>query len=230
MDEDMAKLYLVRHAQASFGFENYDQLSDLGIKQSAYIPKHFEAHPGHGIHAFYRGDMLRHKQTVENSFTGIEPIVDRGFNEFDHEDVFKVYRPEIADKEKTLELVMSQKDPKKFLEDEFEKAMLAWMNEEGTSSYRESFKIFKERSLQALQQVMSKARSEKHKEVLAVTSGGFISLAVVHILGIPCSKMIDLNLNIANTSVTAFLFNDKKMSLSYYNNYNHLPKDMVTFR
>ncbi len=30
----MSELYLVRHAQASFGAANYDQLSDLGHQQS----------------------------------------------------------------------------------------------------------------------------------------------------------------------------------------------------
>ena len=35
----MAELYLIRHAQASFGAENYDQLSDLGHQQSQSLGK-----------------------------------------------------------------------------------------------------------------------------------------------------------------------------------------------
>jgi broad specificity phosphatase PhoE len=61
----MAKIYLVRHAQASFGLENYDQLSELGMQQSTHIPKHFNAAP----QAFYRGDMQRHAQTLQGEFS-----------------------------------------------------------------------------------------------------------------------------------------------------------------
>ena len=32
----MSELHLVRHAQASFGSTNYDQLSDLGHQQSRF--------------------------------------------------------------------------------------------------------------------------------------------------------------------------------------------------
>ena len=36
----MSELYLVRHAQASFGAANYDQLSDLGHQQSRWLGDH----------------------------------------------------------------------------------------------------------------------------------------------------------------------------------------------
>jgi broad specificity phosphatase PhoE len=224
----MSRLHLVRHAQASFGLENYDQLSELGIRQSSYIPSHFET--GAPVQAYYRGDMKRHKQTIEHGFPGIEVTEITGLNEFDHENVLRVHMPQIADREAAVALVMSQPDPMKFIESEFEKAMQKWMEEEGTSSYKESFKHFKQRCIDALHTIVSKARNEKQKEVIAVTSGGFISLVVAHILHMPDSRMTDLNLNIANASVTSLLFNDDKISLGYFNNYSHLPKDMVTFR
>ena len=36
----MSELYLVRHAQASFGADNYDQLSDHGHQQSRWLGRH----------------------------------------------------------------------------------------------------------------------------------------------------------------------------------------------
>lgn len=225
----MARLYLVRHAQASFGKENYDQLSDLGYMQSAYIPKHFETNTHFPINAIYRGDMLRHQQTFEHSFKDTQAAIIPGLNEFNHENVLHVHRPEIADRDKAMMLVMSQPNPKQFVEDEFDMAMNKWMLEEGTSSYVESFKHFKERATAALQQIISESRKEKHKEVVAITSGGVISLLVADILGLPQNKLASLNTNIANTSVTGLLFNDNKITLTYFNNYSHLPKEMVTF-
>lgn len=225
----MARLYLVRHAQASFGKENYDHLSDLGFKQSAYIPKHFEINTHYPVDKIYRGDMLRHQQTFEHSFKDAQATVIPGLNEFNHENVLHVHRPEIADREKAMMLVMSQPNPKQFVEDEFDLAMNKWMLEEGTSSYVESFKHFKERTTAALQQIISESRKEKNKEVVAITSGGVISLLVADILGLPQNKLAGLNTIIANTSVTGLMFNDNRITLAYFNNYSHLPKEMVTF-
>ena len=224
----MAKLYLVRHAQASFGKEDYDNLSDLGIEQSTHIPKHFDI-ASDKVYALYRGDMKRHLQTVANSFGDMAHTVDAGLNEFDHENVLRVHRPEIADKEKAAMLVMSQPNPKRFLEEEFDIAMSKWMNEEGTSSYNEPFKIFTERTLESLNAIIAKARAEKQKEVVAITSGGVIAFLAAHVLGAPLSKIPSLNLSVVNTSVTSFVFDDKRLSLGYFNNYSHLPKDMVTY-
>ena len=224
----MARLYLVRHAQASFGAENYDKLSELGLKQSTYIPGHFSDDPTVSG-ALYRGDMLRHKETADYSFTGMTPVIHAGLNEFDHMNVLTVYQPDINNKEKMMEIVMQQKDPKAFIEDEFKRAMLRWMTEEGTTSYNEPFLHFKIRVTDSIQDIINTARKEKQKEVIAVTSGGVISLYMAILMDMPMIKMIDMNQHIANTSVTSLLFNDKKVTLSYYNNFSHLPKDMVTF-
>jgi len=225
----MARLYLVRHAQASFGHENYDQLSELGYKQSPYILNHFGNTPTPGIDALYSGNMQRQLQTVAHSFSQMQSNILGGLNEFNHENVLSVHRPEIADRDKAIALVMSQSNPKKFVEDEFDLAMNKWMLEEGTSSYIESFVHFKARVLDALHQIIGNARKEKHKEVVAVSSGGVISLLVAHILDLPQSRLAGLNTIIANTSVTCLLFNDNKITLQYFNNYSHLPKEMVTF-
>jgi broad specificity phosphatase PhoE len=224
----MAQLYLVRHAQASFGAADYDKLSELGLKQSTYIPGHFSDDPKIN-RALYRGSMLRQKETADYSFPGMTPVIHPGLNEFDHMNVLSVYQPAIHDKEKMTAIIMDQKDPRQFMEDEFKAAMLRWMDEEGTTSYNETFRDFKSRITETIQEIISTARKEKQKEVIAVTSGGVIALYMTVLLGTPYTKITELNQQIANTSVTSILFNDKKTTLSYYNNFSHLPKDMVTF-
>jgi len=173
--------------------------------------------------------MLRHKETADYSFTGLTPIINAGLNEFDHMNVLSVHQPAIHDKEKMTAMIMSQKDPKQFIEDEFQMAMTKWMNEEGTTSYNETFRDFKTRVLDSLEDIYATARREKHKEVIAVTSGGVISLYMAVLMDMPLMRMLEMNQHIANTSVTSLLFNDKKTTLSYYNNFSHLPKDMVTY-
>ena len=54
----MSELYLVRHAQASFGAANYDQLSDLGHRQSRWLGDHLGMR-GMAFDQLVVGDMVR---------------------------------------------------------------------------------------------------------------------------------------------------------------------------
>ena len=65
----MSELYLVRHAQASFGAANYDQLSDLGHQQSRWLGEHL-ALRGIGFDKLVVGDMHRHHQTMDGMAHG----------------------------------------------------------------------------------------------------------------------------------------------------------------
>ena len=58
----MGNLYLVRHGQASFGADDYDQLSDLGQRQSQRLGEYF-AGKGLQFEAVLTGTLKRHAQT-----------------------------------------------------------------------------------------------------------------------------------------------------------------------
>ena len=45
----MGTLYLVRHGQASFGADDYDQLSDLGRRQSVRLGQYLRERYGEGL-------------------------------------------------------------------------------------------------------------------------------------------------------------------------------------
>ena len=59
----MAELILVRHAQASFGAENYDKLSELGWRQSRWLGEYF-AERGATFDHVVRGSLRRHAETL----------------------------------------------------------------------------------------------------------------------------------------------------------------------
>ena len=63
----MGTLYLVRHGQASFGAENYDQLSELGHRQSHRLGEYL-ASRGLQFSATIRGSLKRQADTL----TGIQ--------------------------------------------------------------------------------------------------------------------------------------------------------------
>ena len=58
----MGTLYLVRHGQASFGAEDYDRLSPMGMQQSVRLGEYF-ARKGVRFEAAITGTLVRHAQT-----------------------------------------------------------------------------------------------------------------------------------------------------------------------
>ena len=65
----MGTLYLVRHGQASFGAEDYDQLSALGRQQAVRLGEHWRTR-GLGFDAVITGTLRRHTQTLEGIAEG----------------------------------------------------------------------------------------------------------------------------------------------------------------
>ena len=61
----MADIYLVRHGQASFGADNYDQLSALGARQCRLLGEWWRAR-GQDTGTLLCGPMVRHRQSVEH--------------------------------------------------------------------------------------------------------------------------------------------------------------------
>ena len=66
----MGTLYLVRHGQASFGADDYDQLSDLGRRQSLRLGEYF-AQKGVRFDGLIAGALRRHKQTMAAILEGM---------------------------------------------------------------------------------------------------------------------------------------------------------------
>ncbi len=60
----MAESYLIRHAQASFGANNYDKLSSLGHQKNQSLGKAL-ADQDVSPDLFYAGDIQRHRETLE---------------------------------------------------------------------------------------------------------------------------------------------------------------------
>ena len=66
----MGTLYLVRHGQASFGADDYDQLSPLGLQQAQRLGAHWLAH-GQRFDTVLMGTLRRHAQTLDGIAQGL---------------------------------------------------------------------------------------------------------------------------------------------------------------
>jgi broad specificity phosphatase PhoE len=72
------------------------------------------------------------------------------------------------------------------------------------------------------------------RKIIIFTSGGPISAAVQHALGLTDSKAIEISWQIMNASVTRFKYNSRGMMLSVFNDITHIEmekdKDLITYR
>lgn len=228
----MAALYLIRHGQASFGSDNYDQLSELGHRQATVLGQRLRERGIHFDYAF-SGTMLRHAQTAQNCLTAMEselrPYALPGLNEYDHEEVFARHLPHLADKGERARFLAASGNPAKTFQLEFEKAVRRWRSTDFDHEYSESWLGFRQRCVAALQEM----RNHRARSIAVFTSGGPIATITGHVLGLGDDQIVELNWAIINCSVTCLLFNEHKISLRYFNDFSHFDcgdKSLLTHR
>lgn len=211
----MGTLYLVRHGQASFGAENYDELSELGRRQSVRLGEYF-AQKGIVFDGLIAGTLNRHKQTLEGILQGMEQQGEHlswdGLNEYDAEAVIATVHPHPLEKPSSPE---AYRRHFRLLRDGLAQWMAGAVKPDGMPSYRD----FVAGVAGALDHVRA---NHYGKNVLIVTSGGPIATAVGHVLGTPAATTIELNLRIRNSSITEFAFTPKRHMLVCYNAIPHL--------
>ena len=104
----MGTLYLVRHGQASFGAADYDQLSDLGQRQSQRLGEYF-AGKGLQFEAVLTGTLKRHAQTWAGIAKGADythtPLQWAGLDESNSEAVIQAIHPTPLEKPDTPDLL-----------------------------------------------------------------------------------------------------------------------------
>lgn len=229
----MATVYLVRHGQASFGKENYDQLSARGWEQGRVLGRWMvdKVKPA----AIFGGDMQRHRETVEAIATGYgaelpDMQVVPGFNEFDHTAVVNCYRPEWRDRQVMARDLAAFPKPAAAFQKAFVEAVQRWASGEYDVDYGETWAEFKTRVLAAFNEMIAYADGG---DVLVSTSGGPISVMCQYLLDLEDERALALNEVIANTSVSRVLYTADRRSLAVFNNYSHLEAEdpaLVTFR
>ena len=210
----MGTLYLVRHGQASFGADDYDVLSPLGLQQATRLGEYFKA-KGMVFDAALTGTLRRQISTFEGICSGmgstLEALQWPGLNEYDSHAVIATVHSGKLEKPTTSE---QYRHHFRLLKD----GLTQWMNGVVSPLGMPSYNDFVLGVTSALDHV----RKTQDGKVLLVSSGGPISTAVGHILGCRPEATIELNLRIRNTSVTEFAFTPKRHMLVTYNTLPHL--------
>lgn len=230
----MATIYLIRHGQAQFGMEEYDALSPTGIEQAKILGKRFMQHkiiPTKII----SGSMKRHQQTMDFCLEKMESnefvkMTNEEWNEFDHRDVLTKYESRYAVLEELKKDIFLDKDPKQKITEVLTGAVTRWTSEQ-YNDYNESWKTFCERILSGLQKIENE--SNKNDIIFVFTSGGSISVVLQHLLQLSVQKTFELQLGVANCSITKIKIASNGLRLLSFSDHAHFEgehKNLLTYK
>ena len=211
----MGTLYLVRHGQASFGADDYDQLSPLGLQQAQRLGAHWLAQ-GQRFDTVLMGTLRRHAQTLDGIAQGLPglpvPQVLPSLDEYDSLALIRAIHTEPLQRPDTPELYRHHF---RLLCDAIAQWMAGVISPQGMPSW-EDFSLGVRRVLDQVR------RDHADQNVLLVSSGGPISTAVGEVLGTAPEVTIALNMRIRNSAVTEFSVSPKRLMLQTFNTLPHL--------
>ena len=210
----MATLYLVRHAQASLGASDYDQLSPLGLRQSVRLG-HYFASRRLNFDTVVTGTLRRHAQTLAGISEGLNlPLLAApwpGLNEYDSQALIAAIKPE------PLTDVSSDALYRQHFR-LLRQALLKWMLGHTLPVGLPDWQAFRQGVVDVLQHIQTSGA----QNVLLVSSGGPIACAISHVLATPPESTVELNMRLRNTSVTELTVTPKHLTLQTYNTLPHL--------
>jgi broad specificity phosphatase PhoE len=210
----MGTLYLVRHGQASFGADHYDQLSAMGERQCEQLGHYFRER-GVQFEAALVGSLQRQVQSLAGIERGLGATLPSSswpaLDEYDPAALVHGVHPDPLPRPDTPERVRHHF---RLLREALSQWMAGTLVPVGMPSYA----VF----AAGVRATLDHVRSVHAGDVLLVSSGGPISTAVGLVLQTPPATTIELNLRIRNSSVTEFAFTPKRHMLVGYNAVPHL--------
>lgn len=213
----MAELFLVRHGQAAFGHDNYDQLSDLGKQQAIWVGEHF-AEKGLEFDRVITGTQHRHHQTAEGIAKGMGKSFEfeqfAGLNEYDFQGLVASRGADHP----AAKSYMSG-DRKAFFK-AFNLMLQQWSRNELEGDLPEQWREFYQRVADGL----AFATTGAAKRVLVVSSGGVMGTIAGMVMKSPPDVGIALNLLIRNCSLSHYYFTPDSITLSEFNSVSHFDR------
>jgi broad specificity phosphatase PhoE len=226
----MGAIYLIRHAQASFGRSDYDRLSPQGEQQAVLLGKAL-AERGVKPHAVLSGSMRRHRRTAELTLAAAgldDPVeVDQGYDEFDHDQVIVAHKPAYKRRAVLLADLARTGHPQRAFQEMFTAATERWI--QGGDGYTESFQAFCDRVDSAVRRTAE--RLGKGETAVVFTSGGPIAAAVSRILTATDDLWPRLNPVTINTAITKVVSGRSGLTMVSYNEHAHLDStELLSYR
>ena len=217
-----SRLWLVRHAQASFGSSDYDVLSARGEQQAKRLAAWLVAHPELRFAHVVGGTLRRHAQTlaaIERAFAAharpLPPIAqDADWNEFDHDALIRAYAQLHSD-DPAIAIARTGAD-RRAVHALLAAALHAWARGELDSCVPETWNAFGIRIARA------RLDAAAYGKILVVSSAGAIARCAQAALGCDATHTVELNLALRNTAVSEFRDGSDDWRLHIWNMLPHL--------
>jgi broad specificity phosphatase PhoE len=239
----MGRVFLVRHAQASFLEPNYDKLSPTGEAQARVLGEYWARHEV----IFDRvciGPRVRHRDTAKGvretyAKRGLvfpESIALDEFDEFQGNVVLEKSLPRlcetdsnIRDLDAAVKTANSPPQRRRNFQRLFETVVTMWVNGELTVEGVESWEAFIARVNRGLTQFL--ATAGKSETCAIFTSGGPVAVSVQRALRLSPKDTLQVAWMPRNCSYSEFLFSADRFTLSTFNSFQHLDDPaLLTYR
>ena len=220
----MANLLIIRHGQASFGADNYDQLSALGQHQ-ADLTGDFLSQSGVQLSAAFSGDLSRQRETGQRILAQLEDapslVIDPRFNEVQTDEQVAVMTPLLCEQDARFAALMADmnKDSKSF-QKIIETVFNYWVSPNCQVAGIQSWQEYSQGVVSAFEAARASAESGSTSAIF--TSGGTIATLVGHVLSLTADRVYEFYEPVFNCSITRLIFNSHKCSLSTFNDVSHL--------
>lgn len=239
----MGTLTLVRHGQASYGAADYDRLSDRGIEQARAVGRRWAANRL-APDAIYAGPMRRQLDTATIAVTTAQeaghtlpaPVVLDELAEYPAFELLGRFMPQFVQEHPELRGLLdgtaTAADRHALMDRGFWLVIDAWTRDQLDCGDIETFGAFVQRVDRGMAKMIG-AHTGGGAQVVAVTSGGPIGVALKLTLGLDAMATVNHWRLVRNASVTELLWRSRaprQLSLLGFNHVEHLSNDLHTFR
>lgn len=219
----MTAVYLLRHAQASFGGSDYDVLSPTGEQQAVVLGAELRRRKL-DVHEVWTGSLRRQLDTATVCLAeaGIEAPVyqDPRWNEYDHLGLVPAGQPAAAIEDATREF-----------QQQLDAALEAWITGGKAAGSTGTWSEFTRGIGDALVGVF--ASLPKSSTALVFTSAGVISAVCATLLSAPAAGYLALNRTMPNASITKLVGGRSGVSLVSVSEHGHFDgphRELLTYR
>jgi broad specificity phosphatase PhoE len=239
----MSRLFLVRHAQASFLEQTYDKLSVLGETQSRLLGEFWARHKLLFDRAC-SGPRIRQKDTAtivaaeyrKKNLDFPDLLVMPQFDEYQGEAVLESSLSALLESDRAISALhdafQASTDPqsrRRTFQKLFEAVIGKWADGKIPSNSVEPWRDFCTRVKSGLDQVLG--AGAQNERVAIFTSGGPIGLAVQRALDLSAQNALRVSWMAQNSSFSEFLYSSDRFTLSSFNSVPHLDDPaMQTYR
>ena len=239
----MSRLFLIRHGQATFPYQDQDHLTGIGQTQAQLLGS-FWATQRIKFDQVYAGPCRRHLETAglagevlqEQGLHWPEPVILDSLDEYQAGAILNQGLAQLRKVDDRVgELWLASKscaDPRekeKKWNQMFELILHLWAHEKVQLDGVEPWRDFCARVDRGISEIV--ADGGAGRVVAAFTSAGAIGVAAQRALQTSTRKTLQMAWMVRNASLSEFLFSDDRFTLSTFNAFPHLGEPSVlTYR